>query len=114
MESSLFAPPSPNCSFHCETFRLTPPLPSSLQMLYKLRVPNPERFVVMRQAFDEGLGVEELFELTKIDRWWLEQMKQMWDQQVCAGRGGGEGNRFGGVFGTKGMEPMEASRKDGG
>ena len=36
------------------------------QMLYKLRVPNPDRFVVLRQAFDEGLTVEEMFELTKV------------------------------------------------
>jgi carbamoyl-phosphate synthase large subunit len=51
-------------------------------MLYKLRVPNPERFIVMRQAFDEGLGVDELYELTKVDRWWLVQLKEVWEQQV--------------------------------
>ncbi len=51
-------------------------------MMFKLRVPNPERFVVMRQAFDEGLTVEDLFQLTKVDRWWLEQLKQTWEQQV--------------------------------
>ena len=51
-----------------------------MQLLYKLRVPNPERFVVMRQAFDDGYGVEELFKLTNIDRWWLVQLKEVFDQ----------------------------------
>mmetsp|Transcript_26527 Transcript_26527/g.67485 ORF Transcript_26527/g.67485 Transcript_26527/m.67485 type:complete len:1174 (-) Transcript_26527:836-4357(-) len=47
------------------------------QMMFKLRVPNPERFTVLKQAFEEGLGVEELFEITKIDRWWLEQLAEL-------------------------------------
>ncbi|GAX74736.1 hypothetical protein CEUSTIGMA_g2183.t1 [Chlamydomonas eustigma] len=51
------------------------------EMLYKLRVPNPDRFIVMRQAFDEGLGVDELYELTKVDKWWLVQLKEVWEQQ---------------------------------
>lgn len=46
-------------------------------MLYKLRVPNPERLVVMKQAFEDGLTVPELFELTKIDHWWLEQLSEL-------------------------------------
>mmetsp|Transcript_22911 Transcript_22911/g.50216 ORF Transcript_22911/g.50216 Transcript_22911/m.50216 type:complete len:1179 (-) Transcript_22911:261-3797(-) len=47
-------------------------------MLYKLRVPNPERIVVLRQAFEDGLGVDDLYELTKIDKWWLEQMNELY------------------------------------
>ena len=59
----------------------------ALQLLYKLRVPNPDRFVVLRQAFEDGHSVEELFQLTKIDRWWLEQMKEVHDQTVCGSTG---------------------------
>ncbi|KAI8463160.1 MAG: hypothetical protein J3K34DRAFT_527209 [Monoraphidium minutum] len=47
------------------------------QMLYKLRVPNPERMMVCKQAFEEGMTKEELFELTNIDPWWLAQMEEI-------------------------------------
>jgi len=47
------------------------------QLLYKLRVPNPERIVCLKQAFEDGLGVEELFDLTKMDRWWLVQLAEL-------------------------------------
>jgi carbamoyl-phosphate synthase large subunit len=46
-------------------------------LLYCLRVPNPERLVAMKQAFEDGLTVAELFELTKIDPWWLEQLSEL-------------------------------------
>jgi carbamoyl-phosphate synthase large subunit len=47
------------------------------QLLYKLRVPNPDRLVFLKQAFEDGLGVEELFDLTKMDRWWLVQLEEL-------------------------------------
>lgn len=47
------------------------------ELLYKLRVPNPERMVVMKQAFEEGMTVPQLYELTKIDLWWLEQLDEL-------------------------------------
>ena len=53
-----------------------------MQVLYKLRVPNPDRFVVLRQAFEEGITVDEMYEMTKIDKWWLEQMKEVYDITV--------------------------------
>ena len=51
------------------------------QMMYKLRVPNPDRMVVMRQAFEEGLTADDLFELTKIDPWWLKQLEELYRVQ---------------------------------
>lgn len=50
---------------------------SKEELLFKLRVPNPDRFTYMRQAFEDGLGVNDLYELTKIDKWWLEQMAEL-------------------------------------
>ena len=46
-------------------------------MIYKLRVPNPERFVVLKQAFEDGMTVEEINAITAIDRWWLDQMNEV-------------------------------------
>jgi len=47
------------------------------QMLYKLRVPNPERITVLKQAFEDGLTVDDLMELTNMDRWWLDQLQEL-------------------------------------
>jgi len=51
------------------------------QLVYKLRVPNPDRFIVMKQAFEDGFTPAELFELTKIDPWWLAQMQELHDAE---------------------------------
>lgn len=47
------------------------------QLIYKLRVPNPDRIMVIKQAFEDGMSKEELFELTAIDPWWLAQMEEL-------------------------------------
>jgi carbamoyl-phosphate synthase large subunit len=47
------------------------------QLEYNLRVPNPERMTQLKQAFEDGYDVEALFDLTKIDRWWLRQLEQV-------------------------------------
>src|SRR5437016_7753931 len=43
----------------------------------KLAVPNAERIFYLAQAFKSGMPIEELFELTKIDRWFLRNVKQI-------------------------------------
>ena len=45
------------------------------QLRRKLRVPCPERYVVLKQAYDEGMSKEEIFELTNIDPWWLDNLQ---------------------------------------
>lgn len=52
------------------------------QMMFKLRVPNPDRFVLLKQAFEDGLTVDELYEITKIDKWWLEQLSELHEIHV--------------------------------
>jgi carbamoyl-phosphate synthase large subunit len=45
--------------------------------MYKLRVPNPDRIMVLKQGFEDGLTKDELFELTAIDPWWLAQLEEL-------------------------------------
>jgi carbamoyl-phosphate synthase large subunit len=45
----------------------------------KLSVPNSERVFFIRHALRAGFTVEEIFSLTKIDRWFLTQIKEIVD-----------------------------------
>ncbi len=46
----------------------------------KLTVPNAERIFFLGLAFQRGWSVEKVFELTKIDRWFLENLRQIVDE----------------------------------
>ena len=45
----------------------------------KLSVPNAERVFFLRHALRAGFTIEEIFQLTKIDRWFLTQIKEIVD-----------------------------------
>src|SRR6201993_4707908 len=45
----------------------------------KLSVPNAERIFFIRHAFRAGLPLDEIFQLTKIDKWFLVQIKEIVD-----------------------------------
>jgi carbamoyl-phosphate synthase large subunit len=45
----------------------------------KLSVPNAERIFFIRHALRAGFTIEEIFNLTKIDRWFLAQIKEIVD-----------------------------------
>ena len=45
----------------------------------KLSVPNTERIFFIRHALRAGFTIEEIFNLTKIDRWFLVQIKEIVD-----------------------------------
>ena len=47
----------------------------------KLAIPNAERIFHLAQAFQDGMSIEEVFELTKIDRWFLHNVRQIVDEQ---------------------------------
>lgn len=49
-------------------------LPSGEQIRAQLRTPNPERIFAVRQAMLLGMSVEEIYELTGIDPWFLDKM----------------------------------------
>ena len=53
----------------------------------KLSVPNAERIFFIRHAMRAGFTIEEIFNLTKIDRWFLVQIKEIVDfEEELAGR----------------------------
>jgi carbamoyl-phosphate synthase large subunit len=45
----------------------------------KLSVPNAERIFFIRHALRAGFTIEKIFQLTKIDRWFLVQIKEIVD-----------------------------------
>ncbi|KAA6426944.1 MAG: carbamoyl-phosphate synthase large chain-like [Trebouxia sp. A1-2] len=47
------------------------------QLIYGLRVPNPDRMMVMKQAMVDGMSQETIFEYTKIDPWFLSQLGEL-------------------------------------
>jgi len=46
----------------------------------KLHVPNAERIFWLKTAFDNGWSVDDVFEATAIDLWFLENLKQIVDE----------------------------------
>ncbi len=43
----------------------------------KLAIPNAERIFYIAQAFQKGASIDEVYELTKIDRWFLRNVQQI-------------------------------------
>ncbi|NWF58758.1 MAG: carbamoyl-phosphate synthase large subunit [Fischerella sp.] len=54
-------------------------LPSGEQIRAQLRTPNPERIFAVRHAMQLGLSIEEIYELTGIDPWFLDKMQELLD-----------------------------------
>ncbi len=52
-------------------------LPSLDQIRAGLRTPNPDRIYTLRHAMQIGLSVAEIYEITGIDPWFLNQMKDL-------------------------------------
>jgi REP element-mobilizing transposase RayT len=55
----------------------------------KLSIPNAERIFYLAQAFQDGMSVDEVFELTKIDRWFLRNVQQIVEEAQKLRRGTG-------------------------
>ena len=56
-------------------------LPSAEAIRQKLITPNAERIFYLRYAIKAGLSADEIFELSKIDRWFLENLKEIIDYE---------------------------------
>lgn len=52
-------------------------LPSLEQIRAGLRTPNPDRIFTVRHAFQMGMTVEDVYELTGIDFWFLDKMQSL-------------------------------------
>jgi carbamoylphosphate synthase large subunit/REP element-mobilizing transposase RayT len=55
--------------------------PETLRL--KLSIPNADRIFYLGQAFQEGMSVDEVFELTKIDRWFLRNVQQIVEEAAA-------------------------------
>ncbi|TAN42624.1 MAG: carbamoyl-phosphate synthase large subunit [Nitrospirae bacterium] len=51
------------------------------EMLSKLKIPNAERIWHVAQALRNGMTIEELYQITAIDPWFLKNMKQLLDME---------------------------------
>jgi len=47
------------------------------EVLKRLREPTPDRILWIGEAFRQGIGVDEVHELTKIDRWFLYKIRTL-------------------------------------
>ena len=52
-------------------------LPSGEQIRAHLRTPNPERIFAVRHAMLLSMSIEEIYELTGIDPWFLDKMQEL-------------------------------------
>ncbi len=49
----------------------------------KLAIPNADRIFYLAQAFQKGTSIDEVFELTKIDRWFLRNIAEIVSESAC-------------------------------
>jgi carbamoyl-phosphate synthase large subunit len=55
--------------------------PETLRL--KLAMPNAERVFHLAQAFQDGMSIDEVFELTKIDKWFLRNVAEIVSESLC-------------------------------
>ncbi len=51
--------------------------PTREEIVQKLRTPNAERVFYIRYALKAGFSVDEIYDLTKIDRWFISKIKNI-------------------------------------
>ena len=54
---------------------------SDEQIIEKLKIPNSDRLWFIGEAFRKGFNVDEVHEYTKIDKWFLNNVKQIIDEE---------------------------------
>ena len=59
-------------------------------LLMKLTYPTSERQFIMYEALRKGATVEELYEITKIKHWFIEQMKELVEEEEALMKNKGE------------------------
>ena len=62
---------------------------SKEELMLKLTQPSSERQFIMYEALRKGATVEELYELTKIKHWFIEQMKELVEEEESLLKGAG-------------------------
>ena len=56
-------------------------LPDDATLRQKLGTPNAERVYYIRWAFMSGMSIDEIFNLTKIDPWFLHQLRELHEME---------------------------------
>ena len=54
---------------------------SKEELLLKLATPSSERQFIIYEALRKGASIDEIYELTKIKHWFLQQMKELVDEE---------------------------------
>ena len=54
-----------------------------------LHTPTDKRIFVIEKAFDNGYSIDQIHELTKIDRWFLQKLKKIHNTDLLLRRAGG-------------------------
>lgn len=54
---------------------------SKEELLVKLRYPSSERQFIIYEALRKGATIDEIYEITKIKHWFLQQMKEILDEE---------------------------------
>ena len=60
----------------------TPAEPSRDDIVAKISIPDPDRVWYLRYAFKAGMTLEEIYEATAIDRWFLDQILQIVEMEA--------------------------------
>jgi carbamoyl-phosphate synthase large subunit len=55
--------------------------PETLRL--KLSIPNAERIFHLAQAFQDGMSIDEVYDLTKIDKWFLRNVAEIVAESQC-------------------------------
>lgn len=50
------------------------------ELIRKMSTPTREQFFAICRAIYEGISIDEIFDITKMDRWWLENVKLIMDK----------------------------------
>ena len=60
------------------------------ELLQKIAMPNSERFFIIYEALKKGATIDEIYEITKIKKYFLSQMKELADMEAeisaCKGK----------------------------
>lgn len=47
----------------------------------KLRIPNPDRILYVKDALEQGMSLPEIYDITRIDPWYLQNLKEIVDME---------------------------------
>jgi len=55
---------------------------SEKELLEKISTPNPDRVFYINEALNRGISIDTIYSLSKIDKWFLSQLKEIKDFEI--------------------------------